>query len=353
MKWTTIDLGSSEVKAAVNDVANRPIKLTYHEGVSYSYMPSVALVSDDEIFIGRHVLLLDAIGAEGVVSNWNSHSQKDKITRSFFLAIKQAAKDFYSEDAIGAVLIFDDVSQKREVESDIEDIKKGKESNNSNIAKIATDVFSNVHCVCSSEVVTSIYSPNKDLSMVVDLGYSSLKISVVDNGIQKSYNRYPELGFGSVDLSEIVDYDFSADVSNTEHALSGMYLGEVVRRNLCLSTNNYYPLPIFKGISKGKNEIQKKFDMEIMRYLYKCFDSCDHILKNSKWGWNDLNSILFCGGAANFHLLSQVFEKYKASYGTDCTATVKTFSKDAQWVGAYSAIQLPLERNVSTVTVEY
>ena len=352
MKWTAIDLGSSEVKAAVNGVANKPAKLTYNEGVTYSYMPSVAFVSDDEVFIGRHVLILDAIGAEGIVPNWSNHIQKDKITQSFFSFIKQAAKDYYSEDAIGAVLVFDDVTEKNEVQKALEN-KDIKDCNVPKIAQIATGLFSNVNCACSSEVITSVYGSDKGLSMVVDLGYSSLKISIVDNGAQVSFQRYLDLGFGSVDISTIVDYDFTADVSNTEHALYGMYIGEFVRRNLCLNTSNYYSLPIFRSRTKGKGEIQKNFDTEMIRYLYRCFDFCDQTLKNSKWSWGDINSVIFCGGAGNYHLLSQAFEDYKTSYGIDSIISIKTFSKDAQWIGVYSAMQLSLERNASTVIVEY
>lgn len=38
MKWTAIDIGQAEVKAAVNGLSNEPEKLTYNNGISYSYM---------------------------------------------------------------------------------------------------------------------------------------------------------------------------------------------------------------------------------------------------------------------------------------------------------------------------
>lgn len=69
MKWTAIDLGQAEIKAAVcNTSSNKPERLVYNEGLSYSYMPHGVVVSNDEVYIGHQVLLLAAMGVDGVVS---------------------------------------------------------------------------------------------------------------------------------------------------------------------------------------------------------------------------------------------------------------------------------------------
>ena len=75
--------------------------------------------------------------------------------------------------------------------------------------------------------------------MVVDFGFSSLKISIVDNGRQISYKQDAESGFSSVDLSDIVGYDYISDVSDIEQILFGLYLKEVVRRNLNKNAKKY------------------------------------------------------------------------------------------------------------------
>ena len=186
MKWTAIDIGQAEVKVAVNGLSNKPEKLTYNNGISYSYMPSISFVSNDEVFIGN------------------------------------------------------------QVEEAIEKIKDGKRICDSTIAKTATDIFSDVICICKSEVISSFYAPHHGLAMVVDFGFSSLKISIVDNGRQISYKQDAESGFSSVDLSDIVGYDYISDVSDIEQILFGLYLKEVVRRNLNKNAKDYYPLPIFK-----------------------------------------------------------------------------------------------------------
>lgn len=350
MKWTAIDLGQAEIKAAVcNTSSNKPERLLYNEGLSYSYMPHEAVVSNDEAFIGHQVLLLEAMGVDGVVSKINESPYKEKIIKKLFSTIRNASEEHYAENMIGAVLLFDDATTK-------EDTKKAidyyKERIDSTIARIALDTFSEVTCVCSSEAISSIYAPNQTPSLIIDLGYSSLKVSIVENGKQKSFHINEELGFKKVDLSDIVGYDFTLDVSDAERILFGKYLSDVVKLNLIHNHSNYYPLPIFEDITKGKTHIQNRFDAEMSRYLYKCFDDCNRVVQTSEWSWNNMESVIFCGGAANYYLLSQTFENYRKDYGIGNGIPVKTFCKDAEWISAFSAIQLSLDRYSSSVIVE-
>ena len=70
MKWTAIDLGQAEIKAAVcNTSSNKPERLVYNEGLSYSYMPHGVVVSNDEVYIGHQVLLLAAMGVDGMITD--------------------------------------------------------------------------------------------------------------------------------------------------------------------------------------------------------------------------------------------------------------------------------------------
>lgn len=354
MKWTAIDLGQAEIKAAVcNNSSNKPERLVYNEGLSYSYMPHGAVVSNDEAFIGHQVLLLAAMGVDGVVSKINESPYKEKIIKKLFSTIRNASEEHYAENMIGAVLLFDDATTRNNTVKAIDDYNKRGESIDSTIARIALDTFSEVTCVCSSEAISSIYAPNQTPSLIMDLGYSSLKVSIVENGKQESFNINKELGFKEVDLSDIVGYDFTMDVSDAERILFGKYLSDVVKLNLIHNHSNYYPLPIFKDMTIGKNNIQNRFNAEMTRYLYKCFDYCNCLLQTSKWRWNNIGSIIFCGGAANYHLLSHTFENYRKDYGIANVFSVKTFCKDAEWISAFSAMQLPLELNSSTIIVEY
>lgn len=353
MKWTAIDLGQAEIKAAICNASNKPQRLIYNEGLSYSYMPYGAVVSNDEVFIGYQVLLLEAMGVDGFVSKINESPYKDKIIKKLFSTIKDASEEHYVESMIGAVLLFDDATSRNNVEKAICEYKEKGKIIDSVITRIALDTFSEVTCVCSSEAISSIYAPNQTLSLIVDLGHTSLKISIVANGKQVSFHINEKLGFKEVDLSDIVGYDFTLDVTDVERILFGKYLSEVVKLNLIHNHSNYYPLPIFKDITKGKTDIQNRFDAEIVRYLYKCFDYCNFLVQKSEWSWNNMGSVIFCGGAANYHLLSRTFENYRKDYGIANAISVKTFCKDAEWISAFSAIQLPLDRNSSTVIIEY
>ena len=351
MKWTVIDIGHAEIKTAVCSVPNKPEKLVYNEGVSYSYMPCVAFVDNNDVYVGYQTHLLDAMGVDGIVTKWDESPCKEAIIRSLFSTIKTAAIKHYAESEIGAVLLFDDVSVKNNVEKAIENFKRYNKSPDSAIARIAMDTFSGVTCVCSSEAIASVYAPSREPTMIVDLGHSSLKVSIIAGGQQESFSINEGLRFSIVDLSDIVGYDFNLDVSEAEQILSGKYLNDVVKRNLIGGKSDYYLLPMFK---KNKSEVQNVFEAKMERYLYGCFDFCSDSIKKSKWhGWDNIGSIVFCGGVANYNLLSNIFENYRKQNGISNEVLVKTFCKDAEWIGAFSAMQLPHERNSSTVIIKY
>ena len=69
--------------------------------------------------------------------------------------------------------------------------------------------------------------------------------------------------------------------------------------------------------------------------------------------WNNISNIIFCGGGANYHSLSQTFEDYQKAYGIKNDIAIKTFSKDAEWVGVFSTMRLSLEREMSTISIDY
>ena len=352
MKWTAIDFGQAEIKAAVcNNASYKPERLIYNEGLSYSYVPHGAVVSNDEVFIGHQLLLLEAMGVDDVVSKINESLYKEKIIKKIFSTIRKASVEHYAENMIGAVLLFDDATTRNNTEKAINDYKEKGERIDSTIARIALDTFSKVTCVCSAEAISSIYAPNRTPLLIIDLGYSSLRISIVENGKQESFFKDEHLGFKVVDLSDIVGYDFTLDVSDAERILFGKYLTDVVKLNLIHNHCNYYPLPIFKDI-KSKTDIQNRFNAEMVRYLYKCFEYCSDIVQKSEWHWKNIGSVIFCGGAANYNLLSQTFENYRKDYGVGNGIPVITFCKDAEWISAFSAIQLSLDRYSSSVIVE-
>lgn len=85
MKWTAIDLGQAEIKTAVcNASSNKPERLVYNEGLSYSYMPHGVVVSNDEVYIGHQVLLLAAMGVDGVVSKINENFKEKNLKKALF-----------------------------------------------------------------------------------------------------------------------------------------------------------------------------------------------------------------------------------------------------------------------------
>lgn len=320
MKWVSIDIGSNEIKAAVRDNTGKPTKLPYeNNGVSSTYMPS-EVFNNGVITVGEQAMMLGYLAPENLVFDWQNDRMSDEILRNFFSIIKENAVKYYATNEIGAVILFGD-------------------RDNNNIKNVARDVFHEVQSKNSYEVLGLSNNISNGLSLVVDFGYSSLKICLMESGKMVSFIA-ENIGFSSLDMVEVVNVEVDGFCSDAEVAIYGQLLDRLRISLLCNERNaivSYFE-------DKCKNSIQSIFDVYMSKYLLKCWSSCTASIRNISRCWEDIDSVIITGGAGNYYKILDSFTKFKTDY---LGASINPFvirAKDSGWQSAFSALKLPLRQ---------
>ena len=328
MKWIAIDIGNSEIKVAVRGERNKPSKLLYDShGRLYSHLtPEYYLTPDKKPCFGCYLPVMGALHPENVhfikdpLLVENDNSIADDALNALFGMIKEAAITHYAKDkdnSIAAVLLHDNIVDEH-------------------MAEIAKSYFTEIRNLFASEVLYSIHSKNKQKVLVVDMGMSSLKTTMITKGMKGAYSRHDELGYYSVDISKIMGYNGSED--KFQHGL----LLEKSRADLCHDDIRCLPIDCLNSES-NPIEIKSAFENNMQKFLYDCFDMCEQDLRNLSLRWEDTDAIIFCGGASNYHLLDSTFKEYLKE--KDCHINdghIIQFHQDAQWAAAFATMQMPL-----------
>ena len=331
MKWIAIDIGNHEIKAAVRGIGNRPTKLLYDDcGKQFSYMPSAFYcINGNPVYAGNYTSVMGALHPENLI-RLNSSSNKDILLEGILKVIFDATYQYYDDKTIGAVLLYEDLEDKM-------------------LSEMARRIFTEVQCKCTSEVLSSVLFKEKGRTLVIDISMSALKISLVENDKKTSYSRFNEMGFHSVDISDIIGYALTEKLSEVELFLHGELIDKV-RAELCQGRFEISSLDTLSTYQNDANRIIKLFEDKMMKYLLGCFDVCTQNLKKLSLNWNDVNNIILCGGASNYHKMSETLIGYLRGCGLDAdTYNIKTYTKDAQWAAAFAAIQLPLVSDIVIV----
>ena len=328
MKWIAIDIGNSEIKVAVRGERNKPSKLLYDShGRLYSHLtPEYYLTPDKKPCFGCYLPIMGALHPENIhlikdpLLVENDSSLADDALNALFGMIKEAAITHYAkynDASIAAVLLHDNIVDEH-------------------MAEIAQSHFTDVQNMFASEVLCSIHSKNKEKVLVVDMGMSSLKTSIITKGVKDAFSRHDEMGFYSVDMSEIIGYNSSED--KFQHGL----LLEKSRADLCQDDIQNLPIDCLNSES-NPIEIKSAFENNMQKFLYDCFDMCEQDLRNLSLKWEDTDAIIFCGGASNYFHLEDTFQKYLDE--KDCHLSndhIIRFHQDAQWAAAFATLQMPL-----------
>ena len=339
MKWVAIDLGRNEIKAAVRDIAGNPTKLLYNNnGRMYSYLPSEGYISkDSRVYVGVYLPIVGALFPENI-KEIKALQNRHALLNALFEEIKEAAILHYNDNSIGAILLYEDV--------------KYDEKNDNSPYAIAKSHFTEVQQKCASEVLSSVLYSNEGTSMVIDISMSALKMSLVEKGKKTAYFQSDELGFSTIDVSELIGYKIAENLSEVELYLHGQLL-ENVRMCLCQGKDDAVLLDVLKINPDNSSTIKKRFEDSMTRYLFRCFDVCSQNLKKLSKNWNDFNNIVFCGSASNYYRMRDTFCEFLRECGTDFNAlNITKCDNDAQWAAAFNTLQLPLLEE-SGVIVEF
>lgn len=339
MKWVAIDLGRNEIKAAVRDIAGKPTKLLYNNnGRIYSYLPSEGYLSkDSRAYVGVYLPIVGALFPEKI-KEIKALQNRPALLNALFEEIKEAAILHYNDYSIGVILLYEDV--------------KDDENNGNSPYAIAKSHFTEVQQKCASEVLSSVLYSNEGTSMVIDISMSALKMSLVENGKKTTYFQSDELGFSTIDVSEIIGYRIAENFSEVELYLHGQ-LFENARMCLCQGKDDVILLDALNVDSDSSSTIKKRFEDSMTRYLFRCFDVCSQNMKKLSKSWNDINNIVCCGSASNYYRMRDTFCEFLRECGTDINAlNITKCDNDAQWAAAFNTLQLPLLEE-SGVIVEF
>ena len=331
MKWIAIDIGNSEIKVAVRGLNNKPAKLLYdNHGQKYSHLPSESYhIDEDYFYIGYYISIIGALYPDRIIDI------KDKIKNEVLIKtlldkIKQAAVFHYNDTSIGSLILYDD----------------NKYNDYEPMIKIAELLFDDVKQVCSSEVLWSSKCKKLKNVMVIDITMSSLKVSYIENGIKTAYFLNKDLGFSSVDISQLIGYIPSNNSSMIELFLQGFFV-EKARMDLCQGCMEDLLLEVLNIHNKDLSKIKAMFEDQMMKYLFKCFDICGQNLKKISKTWDDINGVIFCGGAANYHRLAETYNLYLNNNGFDVDKNnIITYNKDAQWAAVNAAVKQDYDVNL-------
>jgi len=329
MRWVAIDFGRNEIKAAVTSVDGKPMKLLYNNnGRMYSYMPSEGYISNNgRVYMGMDLPVVGALSPERISEIKNSHERKVLLNKAFE-NINEAAISHYDDNSIGAVLLYENI--------------KEDEKNEDSIYSIAKSHFEEVQQKCASEVLTSVLYSNEGTSVVIDISLSALQMSLVVKGVKKAYIPSNELGFKTVDISEIIGYTIPEDISDGELYLHGLIL-ENIRQCLCQGKVDFALLDVLDIEPANEPVIRNKFEECMTRYLFRCFDVCTQKLRKQSMSWSDVNNIVLCGSASNYYKMKDGLCRFLKGNGADTnTIKITVYDKDAQWAAAFNTLNLPL-----------
>lgn len=332
MNWVAIDIGSSEVKASVLDMKNTPVRLNYSMGGYYTTRLSsdVVITTSGEIIVGDDAMLLGVMNPSLLVSDWQHHSRKEDICKTLLSLVYNAAKRHYDNDVIGVVVLYERVKDEC-------------------LIKTCEQIFAETKPIESSMVfVKAMPRLKSGVTVIADFGAQNFKVSILEDGAQKSFTCNSDFGFRNLDLEFLIDSVQWDVLTDAEFSLYGILIQRV---KVALNSGDSVVLPYETKI-KGC-AISNEYEKCMTTFLYQCFEECSNSLRACSKAWGDVMNILFVGGGANSSIINGVFERYMQRQG--CTLksynTIETLF-DPPYAATHMAFRLPL-RQKTDVIIKY
>lgn len=322
MNWVSIDIGTTEVKASVLDKRNTPIRLSYPMSGYYTtrLTTEVIITTDGDIIVGDDATLIGTIKPELLILDWQRHPRKADIYKTLLTYIGNAAREFYKDDILGAIILYNRSEDKVFIET-------------------AKKLFSDCKSIRSSENISiAIPELKAGITVIADFGANSFKVSIIERGILKSFTQNTDLGFQSFDMNFLIDFNQFENLTSTEQSLYGIMI-----QRTKIALNNATPFyNLFKTKAMSHN-IKNEYEKCMTTYLYQCFEECLNALQTYSKTWNDVTNILFVGGGANSSIINTVFERYIEGKGSTLRAYNQTNKQlDSQYIATHVALQVPI-----------
>lgn len=328
MNWVAVDLGASTIKASVLDKSNKPVRLSYPMGdYATTLLSSVVVVTEDkQVIMGDYASQLGVSNPNMRVYDWLHSVHKSLIAKAIFETIKQASVRHYNDSKIGIVLLYNNIV-------DLE------------LKSIAEIVYSEVKTMHAGEVLKRIISPNSNLVLVADFGESAFRVTLQEKTECLDHNANKTLGFSSIDMFSLIDYDDISSHSSIEIAL----LGQMMQR-IKIMVNNGDDVVLPKNISAKGNSLSSSYEHKMTTFLYQCFEECTNAIKTTSKTWENVDEVVFIGGGAHSDIIDTIFEKYMQSHCTLVSYNSKNRAFDAQYATTNCAILMPELKDIGTQT---
>lgn len=332
MQWVAIDLGGVQVKASILDNESQPMRLSYPMS-NYEttlLLSEVVLAEDQKLLLGEEAIMYGLLAPETIVFDWKQSPHKLLVAEALLRKINDAVAKYYNETDIGAVLLHDKIED-------------------TSITNIAKKVFNDVKTFRTCEVINKrIFGNDADNVIIADFGAYSFRVSYMEQGIQKAFSENCDLGFNSVEVFPLINYDISNSDNNVVHSI----VGEMLQRaKILLNGGNQITLPM--GVSLKKQNLNQAFEQVITSYFYQCLEECSNMLSLISKSWEDVSNVIFIGGGAESFYLKSIFDRYIQGKGVIIklyNGLMETF--DAQYAATNCAIQMPL-REETGVKVKF
>ena len=329
MNWVAIDIGYSEVKASVLDKKNTPVRLNYSMGGYYTTRLSsdVVIMASGEIVVGDDARLLGVMNPSLLVSDWQHHSRKEDICKAFLSFVYNAAKKHYDDNAIGVVVLYERVKDER-------------------LIKTCEQIFAETKPMELSMVFAkAMPSIKSGVTVIADFGAQNFKVSMIEDGTQKSFTCNPDLGFRNIDLELLIDSVQWDTLTDVESSLCGIL---IQRAKVALNSGEPVVLPYATKIKDCT--INSEYEKCMTTFLYQCFEECSNSLRACSKAWGDVTNVLFVGGGANSSIINNVFERYMQGQGCALKSynTIDTLF-DPPYAATHMALQLPLRRKTDVI----
>lgn len=323
MSWIAVHIGTNRIVASALDAGRNVVPLLICEDVAYSTnLSSDVFIDDENVFWGEKALLLGAIMPQNLDSEWmfRGNRQRKKCLRSLFKLLKQSAIEFYHNDKASIVVITDD-------EADEELLYEAKKQ------------FVDVKQLSPYDVIIQTISPvETKITIVAELGYSALNISVIDNKRILSISREDTLGVNSINLGTIVEKNLPSSFGVTEKYV----VGSLLQCNLSrLLHGENIVLPIFN--TNVINELQEEYSTQLKHYTSRCIEAINTYVKKIHKSWEDFDSILFYGEGAEAFMSQSSFDDYMSNNGKKIKI-IKYDCNPSELLVTY-AMRIPLRAN--------
>ena len=336
MNYISLDIGSRLIHFAVNYDGTCHVVHTYGTIDTFS-IPSTAYKQGGGVLVGHEAEIWSRYFPDNTIETSVS-VQQDYATYlpSFLKYVKELAERQFGVGQYGLVYLtpidyYDSDPRKKIVE------EKAKEIG-----------FFDVKFMRHSNAVCASYKfADQDRIMVCDYGHEKFKVSLLryDNDDlisigSKASESYCGMYSDSIvrtiiEEAKHIDYFDGVFFISQSRAIDDLCVR--IKEELSYSQIVQYPIPFTDTICYVKRE---EFERRIHDAVYETIKESSALVAEKGLEWDDINAVVFTGGASLSPCILQLWKKYISAYNKDITIVIPTSSEQAIYGACLNALSL-------------